>query len=168
MSVCATITTEMATKFTDKFSSNSVVTLALKFQGQMLNYRCLKNACQICPKQKQCKEIGWFVSYMTLATDLACYLGHDFPSTKYLTWSQEGEFLGWIDILLIISDLRFAFVICCSAVQVWRFYRWQHQYDHITIATETVCIKDIIHAGVLFWVSFHRHTDHVWNWQNFR
>ena len=51
----------------------------------------------ICTKQKQYEEIGWFISYMTLATDIACGLGHEFPtsnieiaiSAKYLTWSKK-------------------------------------------------------------------------------
>ena len=42
--VCATVTIEMAIKLSDNFFFNSEVTLTSKFQGQMVNSLCPKNA----------------------------------------------------------------------------------------------------------------------------
>ena len=56
---------------------------------------------------------------------------------KYLT---EGEFFGWLNILLILSDVRFAFIIYSSAIQVWHFCCWKHTRDHIAITMAMVCI----------------------------
>ena len=44
LSVCATITIKMATKLSDHFFLNSAVTLTSKFQSQMINCLCLKDA----------------------------------------------------------------------------------------------------------------------------
>ena len=79
---------------------------------------------------------------------------------------KEREFFEWFDILLLIFDLHFALIICCSAAQVWRFYRWQHKYDHIPVTTEMMCILGIIHAWELFWVSLCIRNDCIWNLHN--
>ena len=42
--VCATITIKMATKLSDQCYLNPAVTLTSKFEGQMINCLCLKNA----------------------------------------------------------------------------------------------------------------------------
>ena len=42
--VCATITINMATKFTDIFFLNFAVTLTSTFQGQVINCLCLYNS----------------------------------------------------------------------------------------------------------------------------
>ena len=66
---------------------------------------------------------------MTLATDLACDLGHEFPrSNLEITFFEisdfrilefnKGHLFGWLDILLTICDLRFAFITYRRAVQV--------------------------------------------------
>ena len=159
LSVCAIITTKMASKLTDIFFLNSAVTLTLNFQGQMINCLCLKNAGLDLHKTKA-MWINW-LSYFI------CDLGH-WPClwpwissglwplawiSKVKSWNchiyeisfqiakiKTGEFFGWFDILLIISDLRFSLIVWCSAVHVWRFGRWQHQYNFISIATAIVCI----------------------------
>ena len=77
---------------------------------------------------------------------------------KYMTSSwilKEGYFIGWCNILWTVSDLRFAFIICYTAVQMWRFCRRQYKYAYITNATVIVCIYGIMHAWALCWVSLH-------------
>ena len=150
--VCATITIKMASRLTDKVFLNSAVTLTSKFQGQMINCLCLRNAG---PDLHETKAmwINWLIYFMYDLGDWLCLWPWPLIS-KVKSWNchiceisdliaqkkKTGEFFGWFDILLIISDLRFAFIVCCSADQVWFLCRQQHQYDYIPIATAIVCI----------------------------
>ena len=154
LSVCATITIKMVTKLSDHLFLNSAVTLTSKSQGQMINCPCLKNAWPDLHETKSSanKFVDLFHIWprpLTLPLTLTMsfqgqilkllYLWKIGPDRKNIV--KEGEFCGWFDILLIISDLRFTFIVCCSAVQAWRLCRYQeHHYGLIPVATAMVYI----------------------------
>ena len=115
------------------------MTLTSKFRGQMINCLFLKNAWSHL-QEKSCVNRLVVVSYMTLATDLACDLDHEFPrsnleiaiSTKYLTWLRknnikEGEFFGWFATLLMISGDQFT-------KKVNSFSKWANFSNFITFS----------------------------------
>ena len=137
LSVCATITMKMATKLIDQIFLNSAVTLTSKFQGQMINCLCLKDAWSDLHETKS--SVNKFVDLfhiwpwpMTLSVTLTMNVQGQILKMPYL-WNigpgrkkikiKVGEFFGWFDNFLIISDLRFTFIVCCSAAQAWRFCR---------------------------------------------
>ena len=134
--VSATVTIKMATKVCYTFFLNSAVTLTSKFQGQMINSLCLKNAWPDLHETKSSanKLVDLFHIWhwpLTLPVTLTMNFQGQILKLPYL-WNfgpdrkneiKEGESFGWFDILLIISNLRFTFIVCCSAVQAWRFCR---------------------------------------------
>ena len=135
LSVCAKITIKMTTKLSDSFFLNSAVTLTLKFQSQMIHCLCRKDAC---PDMHETKVvwINWLIYFIYDRGHWPCLWPRPWIS-KVRSWNchiyeisdliakrmKEGEFFGWFDMFWIISDLHFAFIVCCSAVQVWRFCR---------------------------------------------
>ena len=135
LSVCTTITVKLDTELNDKFFLNSAVTLTSNFQGQMVNSLCLKNAWHNLHETKTV-WINWLIYFMYDLGHWPCLW--PWPSISNVkSWNchiyemsdlvakkvKEGECLEWCDILLIISNLRFAFIMCSSAVRVWRFGR---------------------------------------------
>ena len=129
----------------------------------------------ICTKQKQCEWTGWFISYMTLAIDLASNLGHVFPrsnieiaiSTKHLTWSRKNKD-GWILWMVwyfvnniwptvcfhrLLAAVPFRCDILPLATSVWLY-----------LSQRRLCVfrtHYMLGAVLLFWASLHIHTDHV-------
>ena len=155
LSVCATITIKMASRLTDKVFLNSAVTLTSKFQGQMINCLCLRNAGTNLHETKA-MWMNWLIYFIydhghwpclwpcPLISKVKSWNCHiyeisDLIAKKNLRRVNSLD-VGWFDILLIISDLRFAFIVCCLADQVWCLCRQQHQYDYIPITTAIVCI----------------------------
>ena len=106
----------------------------------------------------------WPWPWMSKVKSWKCHI-YEISDLIAKKWKKGGEFFGWFNILFIISDLRLTFIVCYSVVQVWRFCRWEHQYELIPVATAMMCIYNIRHAGVLFLASLHIHTAYVWNSQ---
>ena len=107
-----------------KKSLNSAVTLTSKFQGQMINCLCLKNAWSHLQGTKamwinwlSCfiYDLGhwpclWPWPWITKVKSLNCHI-YEISDLIAKNEIKEFAFFRWF-------DLRFAFIICCSAVQV--------------------------------------------------
>ena len=72
----------MATKLSNQFFLNSAVTLTSKFQAQMIDCLCLKNAWPDLHETKGSVNKLFDFFHMTLATDLASDLDHEFPRSN--------------------------------------------------------------------------------------
>ena len=129
LSVCATITIKVATNLTDKFFMHSAVTLTWKFQGQIITCICLKNAWPDFARNKSNvnKLVGLFHIWrwpLTLPLTVAKNFQGQILKLPYLqnVWPDRkkskrvNSLDEWFYVLLIISDLRFAFIVCCNAV----------------------------------------------------
>ena len=123
----------MATKLSHKITSTS------KFQGQKINCLCLKNEWS--NLTMWISRLIWFIydldhwdcvrprPWISTVRPWNCNI---FEISDLIVNSLHGLISSW----LIISYLGFAFITFCGAVQVERFYCWQHKYAHITITTD--------------------------------
>ena len=125
------------------FFRNSAVTLTSKFQGQMINCLCLKNAGPDL-HETNAVWINWLIyfiydlghwPYLWPWSWISNVKSWNAIATKYLTWSQKikkGELFGWFDIFVNNIWLTFCFHLmlqCRSSVtflslatSVWSYF----------------------------------------------
>ena len=172
----------MATKLSNQFFLNSAVTLTSKFQAQMIDCLCLKNAWPDLHETKSSVNKLFDLFHMTLATDLASDLDHEFqgqilklpclwnigPDRKKNRNKKGWIFwMSWYFVDNIWSTFYFHRMLQCRSgmtflslwKSLWAAYRC-YNCDGVYLGHKT--------CWGAFLSSLHIHTAHVWNSQFFK